>query len=84
MRQDFHSLVSWTEACGTTGLGTEVTQLASEEQNTAGQRWLVQWRLQLPLKDRPGEGREESPHVFLYYILNYFQVFPIGLILFSS
>lgn len=35
-----------------------------------------------PLKGRPAEGRQESPHAFLYYILNYFQFFPIGLILF--
>lgn len=58
------------EACGTKWLGYQG--------HTAHQ----QWRLQSPLKGRPAEGRQESPHVSLYYILNHFSFFPTGLILF--
>lgn len=38
MRQDLHSLVSWTERrVAQSGLGTEVTWLTSVEQSTPGQ-----------------------------------------------
>lgn len=71
MRQDLHSLVSWTERrVAQSGLGTKVTRLTSSGGSNS------------PLKGRPAEGRQESPHVSLYYILNHFSFFPTGLILF--
>lgn len=72
MRQDLHSLVSWTERrVAPRGLGTEVTQLTSVEQHTPGQR-----RLQLPFK-RQASGRQTGkPSRFSVLYPELFSVFP--------
>lgn len=78
MRQDLHSLVSWTERrVAQSGLGTEVTWLTSVEQSTPGQR-----RLQLPFKGQASGRQAGEPSRFSVLYTESFQFFPTGLILF--
>lgn len=78
MRQDLHSLVSWTERrVAQSGLGTEVTWLTSVEQSTPGQRWL-----QLPFKGQASGRQAGEPSRFSVLYTESFQFFPTGLILF--